>query len=77
MKSPLKIIVGMAVAGIVSASVVVVVHQSRPAHRKITAPINVPGNELPAALSNYSHTFKLNTNPPVWPTTANGRSTTN
>jgi hypothetical protein len=77
MKSPLKIIVVMAGVAIVSASVIVIVQQSRPAHRKIAAPEGVPGNELPAALRNYSKTFKLNTNPPVWPTAANERNTTN
>jgi hypothetical protein len=73
MKSPLKTIVVMAGVVIVSTSVIVIVQHSQASHRK-----SVPSvSELPVVISNYSKTFKLNTNPPIWPTPANGRSTTN
>jgi hypothetical protein len=72
MKSPLKTIVVMAGVVIVSTSVIVVVQKTRPSHGTIASPEGVP-----VAISNYSKTFKLNTNPPIWPTPANGRSTTN
>jgi hypothetical protein len=77
MKSPLKIIIVMAGVAIVSASVIVLVHQSRPAHKTLVSPPTAPEIGLPTALSNYSKTFKLNTNPPVWPTAAHERNTTN
>jgi hypothetical protein len=73
MKSLLKTIVVAAGVAIVSASVVVVVQQSRQTHKKI-APAE---GELPTAISNYSKTFILNTNPPIWTTPVNGRNTTN
>jgi hypothetical protein len=71
MKSPLKTIVVMA-GVVVSTSVIVIVQKPRPSHGKIAPPEGVP-----VAISNYSKTFKLNTNPPIWPTPANGRSITN
>lgn len=77
MKSLLKIIVVTAGVVIVSVSVIVMVQYSRPAHEKSGSPPATPESELPTALSNYSKTFKLNTNPPVWPTPANGRNATN
>lgn len=73
MKSFLKTIVVVAGVAIVSVSIVVVVQQSRPAHKKVIQ----SQNELPIAISNYSKTFKLNTNPPLWITPANGRNATN
>jgi hypothetical protein len=73
MKSLLKIIIVASGIAIVSASVVVIVEQPRKSHNQIT-PTDDP---MPTAISNYSKTFKLNTNPPIWTTPANGRSTTN
>jgi hypothetical protein len=73
MKSLLKIIVMAGVVTIISASVIVIVKQPRHARPK-PAPAQ---DALPNALSNYSKTFKLNTNPPIWPTSANGRNTNN
>lgn len=73
MKSPLKTIIVMAGVVIVSTSVIVVVQHSQLSHKKIPS----PENELPTAISNYSKTFKLNTNSPIWTPTANGRSATN
>jgi hypothetical protein len=58
---------------VISASVVVVIKQPRHAHTQ-PAPSDDP---LPTAISNYSKTFKLNTNPPIWTAPANGHSTTN
>jgi hypothetical protein len=77
MKSLLKTIVVAAGVAIVSVTVVVVVQPSRQPHKKVTPPANALESELPTAISNYSKTFKLNTNPPLWTTPANGRSTTN
>lgn len=73
MKSLLKIIVVASGIAVVSASVVVVIKQPRRPHN-LVAPSD---DQLPTALSNYSKTFKLNTNPPIWTTPNNGRSTTN
>jgi len=73
MKSLLKIIVVASGIAVVSASVVVIVKQPRRPHSQV-APADDP---LPTAISNYSKTFKLNTNPPIWTAPANGRSTTN
>jgi LPS O-antigen subunit length determinant protein (WzzB/FepE family) len=73
MNCPPKIIVIATVLAIVGSSVGFIVHQSWQAHEKL-AP---PERELPAAISNYSKTFKLNTNPPIWKAPANGRNTTN
>jgi hypothetical protein len=55
----LLLIAFIAVAG---SSVVVLVVNS-PARKERQA----PPSQLPTALSNYNQTFKLNTNPPLWP----------
>ena len=68
----LKVILFAAAIAVIGASVVVIVNQPRP-HAK-SSPV---GDPLPTAISNYSKTFKLNTNPPIWPTSANGRNTNN
>jgi hypothetical protein len=73
MKSLLKIMLVASGISTFIASVVVIVQQSRQPHIFFAA----PEGELPAAISNYSKTFKLNTNPPIWTTSANGRNTTN
>ena len=70
----LKIILFVAGVAIVSVCIVAVVQSSRQPHKKVIAP---PEGELPTAISNYSKTFKLNTNPPFWTTPANGRNATN
>jgi hypothetical protein len=64
----------LALALVMAGSTVVVIlkqsHQSRGEF--------VPTEEqLPSAISNYSKTFKLNTNPPIWTPPANGSRTTN
>lgn len=69
----LKIILFVAAVVIFGASVIAIVIQPRHTPTKST-PTEDP---LPAAISNYSKTFKLNTNPPIWPTPSNGRNTTN
>jgi hypothetical protein len=73
MKSLLKIMVVASGIAVVSASVVVVVKQPRLPHSQV----GPAGDPLPTAISNYSKTFKLNTNQPIWTVPANGRSTTN
>jgi flagellar basal body-associated protein FliL len=73
MKSLLKIIIMVGVVTIISVSVIVIVKQPRHAQAK-PAPAQ---DALPNALSNYSKTFKLNTNPPIWQMPANGRNTNN
>jgi hypothetical protein len=66
------IILGLALV-MVGSTVMVILKQPRQSPAKI-----VPsGEQLPTALSNYSKTFKLNTNPPLWTAPNNGRSTTN
>jgi hypothetical protein len=69
----LKLIIIAAGVAIVGSSVIVLVKQSRQSRLQF-APSE---NQLPAAISNYSKTFKLNTNPPIWATPANGRNATN
>lgn len=73
----LKFIMIIAGVVIVGSSVVVIMQP----HKKITPLKNASPegaeSELPAAISNYSKTFKLNTNPPIWTTPANGRNATN
>ena len=73
MKSLLKIIMVASGIAVVSASVVVITKQPRHPHSQMK-PADDP---LPTAISNYSKTFKLNTNPPIWTAPANGSSTTN
>ena len=66
------IVLGLALV-MAGSTVVVILKQSRQSREKF-----VPTEEqLPAAISNYSKTFKLNTNPPIWTTPNNGPSTTN
>lgn len=69
----LKIILFAAAIAIVGASIIVMVNQPRRAQVKSAQ----AQDSLPTAISNYSKTFKLNTNPPIWPMSANGRNTTN
>ena len=66
------IVLGLALV-MAGSTVVVILKQSRQPREKF-----VPTEEqLPTAISNYSKTFKLNTNPPIWTTPNNGPSTTN
>lgn len=67
----LKILLLIAVLAMVGGSVIVIMKQAGQSHKKI-AP---PEGELPTAISNYSKTFKLNTNPPIWTQPANGNKT--
>ncbi len=59
------------------SSVIVLLNQSPHPRQLKFAPNAPPEGELPTAISNYSKTFKLNTNQPLWTTPANGRNTTN
>ncbi len=77
MKSFLKIVVVAAGVVIVSVTAVVIVQPSRQSHKNVSPTQNALAGELPVAISNYSKTFKLNTNPPIWPQPANGRNATN
>jgi hypothetical protein len=72
MNCPPKILVIVLAIAVVGSTIVVVLRQPRLAHGRAT-----PSEAMPAAISNYSKTFKLNTNPPIWTTPANGRSATN
>ena len=64
------IVLALLMAG---SSVLVILKQARPSREKI----DPTEDQLPTAMSTYSKTFKLNTNPPIWTAPANGRSTTN
>jgi hypothetical protein len=70
----LKIIMVIAGIALVSSSVLIIVNQSPHPRLLKFAPEE---SELPTAISNYSKTFKLNTNQPLWTTPANARNTTN
>ena len=59
----LKIILLIAGVAVIGGSVTVLVIQSH--SRPLKFP-TTPENQLPAAISNYSKTFKLNTSPPIW-----------
>ena len=58
----LKILLLIAGVAVIGGSVTVLVIQSH------SRPLNFspPESQLPAAISNYSKTFKLNTSPPIW-----------
>jgi hypothetical protein len=59
----LKILLLVAGVAVIGSSVTVLVIQSNSRKVKFQA---VPENQLPAVISNYSKTFKLNTSPPIW-----------
>jgi len=67
----LKILLLVAGVAVIGSSVTVLVIQSRPRQLKSSP----PENQLPAAISNYSKTFKLNTSPPIWGQSTNGKPT--
>jgi hypothetical protein len=58
----LKILLLVAGVAVIGSSVTVLVIQSHSRPLKFPP----PESELPAAISNYSKTFKLNTSPPIW-----------
>jgi hypothetical protein len=58
----LKILLLVAGMSVIGSSIFVLVIQSHSRQLK-SAP---PESQLPAAISNYSKTFKLNTSPPIW-----------
>lgn len=58
----LKFLLLAAILMMVASTATVLVTQSN-AHRKTQQ------SQLPAAISNYNQTFKLNTSPPLWPET--------
>jgi hypothetical protein len=59
----LKILLLVAGVAVIGGSVTVLVIQSH--SRQLKFPTTTE-NQLPAAISNYSKTFKLNTSPPIW-----------
>jgi hypothetical protein len=59
------IIIGSAVIG---SSITVAVIQSRGRSGQRNRAVQSQNN-VATAMSNYTHTFKLNTNPPLWPDT--------
>jgi len=67
----LKILLLIAGAAVIGGSVIILVIQSRPQHLK-SSPAD---SQLPAAISNYNKTFKLNTSPPIWGQPTNGNPT--
>ena len=58
----LKILLLVAGMSVIGSSIFVLVIQSHSRPLKFPP----PESELPAAISNYSKTFKLNTSPPIW-----------
>lgn len=66
-----KITLLIAVMAMAGGGITVLVVQSRPRG------LNFPAaeNQLPAAISNYSKTFKLNTSLPIWTQPTNGNQT--
>jgi hypothetical protein len=68
----LKILLLIAVIAMVGGSVTVLVLQSNARKLKFQP---TPESQLPAAISNYSKTFKLNTSPPIWTQPTNGNPT--
>jgi hypothetical protein len=58
----LKSLLLVAGVAIIGGSVTVLVIQSHSRQLKFSP----PESQLPAAISNYSKTFKLNTSPPIW-----------
>jgi hypothetical protein len=63
MKLKILIIIGTAVIG---SSITIAVIQSRErTERRQQA--EESQNRMSTAISNYNQTFKLNTNPPIWP----------
>ena len=69
----LKIILLIAGIAVVGSTVVVILNPPRSPRPKF----QTMEHDWPTAVSNYSNTFKLNTNPPIWTQPANGRSPTN
>ena len=67
----LKILLLVAGVAVIGSNVTVLVIQSRP-HQLKFPPTE---SQLPAAISNYSKTFKLNTSPPIWAQPTNGNPT--
>jgi hypothetical protein len=58
----IKLVLLIALIAVVGSSITVLVMDSKA--RKVR---QAPASQLPTALSNYNQTFKLNTNPPLWP----------
>jgi len=64
----LKLILIAAVILMAGTTVVVLLVQPHGQSNHSTSPANSP---IPSAISNYNQTFKLNTQPPLWPATQN------
>lgn len=58
----IKLLLLIALIAVVGGSITVLVRDSKARKGRQTPP-----SQLPTALSNYNQTFKLNTNPPLWP----------
>lgn len=63
-----KILILIAGAAIVGSSITITVIQSRePREARQQRQAQESQNRIGTAISNYNQTFKLNTNPPIWP----------
>jgi hypothetical protein len=67
----LKIMLLVLGAGVIGGTITALVMQSRSPPVKFGPPVS----PLPAAISNYSKTFKLNPSPPIWAQPTNGNTT--
>ena len=68
----LKLILLAAIILMTGTTVVVLLFQPHGQTNSAGSPARSP---LPSALSNYNQTFKLNTQPPLWPATQNSGGT--
>ncbi len=68
----LKLILIAAIILMTGMTVVVLLVQTHGQSNRAASPTNSP---IPAAISNYNQTFKLNTQPPLWPATQNSGGT--
>lgn len=66
MKLKIVIIIFGAVV-IVSSIIIAVKSRAHAEERRRLQQIEDSQNRVGVAMSNYTHTFKLNTNPPIWP----------
>lgn len=71
----LKLILLIAGAAVIGSSITIVIIQSndRAKRHEMERRQTESGNRLQSAFSNYNKTFKLNTNPPLWPDAATNR----
>jgi hypothetical protein len=62
----LKLLLIIAGTAVVGSSITIVIIQSRD-HATERRQAAESQNRVATTMSNYTHTFKLNTNPPLWP----------